>query len=410
MTLTGKFRAPFSEQVAAFRLRLANLQPTATWEDVWQEQHDRAFMVAGAMKADLLADLAAAVDSAVTKGTTLEEFRADFRAIVERNGWHGWTGEGTKGGEAWRTKVIYKTNLATTYAAGRWAQIKAAGYPLIVYRHGGSLDPRIQHLGWNGLILPADHPFWATHAPPNGWGCSCYITGARSEKGAVRVGGKPGKQLPDGWDAALPKTGAPPGIDRGWAYAPGATVADQIGQLAQKPPLWEFDLAKGFMASLPPETQDALAKAYRRLPSVATELQRIARAGLQPGEVQPLPAKTTLGLLGHSDARLVRSLTGVEADGFDWAIEPWSFLHVRKRHTNPKIEASRGQRAVTPEDFGLLPLILNDPDEVSFVGTNTASSPVVQYQKRIGTETFVALFEVRRSRRHLILASLWVKV
>lgn len=234
--LQATFRKPFREQVAAFRLRLSTLQPTAKWNDLWQAQHDRAFMVAGATKADLLADLAAAVDKAVSKGTTLEEFRRDFRAIVEKNGWHGWKGEGTERGEAWRTKVIYKTNMRTSYAAGRWAQLKAAGYPLLIYRHGGSLDPRVEHLGWDGLILSSDHPFWVTHAPPNGWGCSCYINGARSEAGAVRLGGKPGKTLPANWNVRDGGTGAPAGIDKGWAYAPGATAAADITVLANKLP------------------------------------------------------------------------------------------------------------------------------------------------------------------------------
>lgn len=232
--LAGTFRRPFAEQVAAFRLRLADLRPTATWMDVWQAEHDRAFMVAGALKADLLADLAGAVQKAIEEGTSLEQFRADFREIVTRRGWHGWTGEGTKRGEAWRTRVIYKTNMATSYAAGRWAQLRAAGYPLLIYRHGGSLDPRLEHLSWDGLILSADHPFWLTHAPPNGWGCSCYIVGARSERDAVRKGGKPQKKLPDGWAVISPKTGAPAGIDRGWAYAPGASVAEAVSQQAQK--------------------------------------------------------------------------------------------------------------------------------------------------------------------------------
>lgn len=135
------FRRPFPEQIAAFRLRLGDLRPTRAWTDVWQAEHDRAFMVAGALKADLLADLAAAVQKAIEEGTGIERFRAEFRDIVERRGWHGWTGEGSKRGEAWRTRVIYKTNMQTTYAAGRWAQIIRAGYPLIIYRHGGSLDP-----------------------------------------------------------------------------------------------------------------------------------------------------------------------------------------------------------------------------------------------------------------------------
>lgn len=232
--LTATFGKPFKEAVAAFRLRLGNLVPTARWDDLWQEQHDRAFMVAGATKADLLADLAAAVDKAISRGTSLEEFRRDFRQIVEERGWHGWTGEGTKAGEAWRTRVIYRTNVATAFAAGRMAQLIEEGYPLWVYRHGGSLEPRIIHLGWDGLVLPPDHPFWATHAPPNGWGCRCRVTGARTFAGAQRLGGQPGKQLPDGWQKLDPKTGAPVGIDKGWAYAPGRTAAPDIAVLAPK--------------------------------------------------------------------------------------------------------------------------------------------------------------------------------
>lgn len=234
--LLASFGKPFKFQVAAFRLRLAELKATTGWDkEVWQAEHDRAFMVAGAIRADILADLAAAVDKAISQGTTLETFRKDFRKIVAEKGWQiSPAGQGTKGGEAWRTKVIYKTNLSTSYAAGRFAQLTQAGYPFLVYRHGASVEPRIQHLAWDGLVLPADHPFWKSHCPPNGWGCTCYITGARSKESARRVGGKPEKTLPEGWQTPDPKTGAPVGIDRGWAYAPGASVLQTVAALAPR--------------------------------------------------------------------------------------------------------------------------------------------------------------------------------
>lgn len=239
--LTSVFRQPFAEQVAAFRLRLGNLVPTAKWDDLRGAEHDRAFMVAGAVKADLLADLGGAIDKAIADGQTLDWFRKEFRGIVEKHGWHGWTGEGTKGGEAWRTRVIYRTNMATTYAAGRMAQLVEGAFPLWVYRHGASREPRVQHLAWDGLILPPDHPFWQTHAPPNGWGCSCYVLGARSEAGARRLGGRPELQLPEGWDHLDPKTAAPPGIDKGWGHSPGASAVETVALAAKK------------IASLPPE-------------------------------------------------------------------------------------------------------------------------------------------------------------
>lgn len=228
------FRQPFKEQVAAFRLRLGDLVPTSRWDDISRAQHDRAFMVAGATKADLLADLGAAVDKAISEGTSLEEFRRDFREIVERRGWHGWTGEGSAKGEAWRTKVIYRTNLATTRAAGRHAQHFSGAFKYLVYRHSGAENYRPEHLNWDGLILPVGHRFWKTHYPINDWGCACFVRGARTLAGAIRVGGKPEKSLPSDWDALDPRTGAPAGIGKGWDYAPGASVDDTIRALQPK--------------------------------------------------------------------------------------------------------------------------------------------------------------------------------
>ncbi|MEM9968482.1 MAG: phage minor head protein [Pseudomonadota bacterium] len=228
------FGQPFPEQVAAYRLRLGDLVPTSKWDDLKKSAHDRAFMVAGAVKADLLSDLALAVDGAVSKGESLETFRTKFREIVRARGWHGWTGEGTRAGENWRTKVIYRTNMATSYAAGRNAQIRAGNFPFIVYRHGGSENPRLQHLAWDGLVLPADHAFWNTHTPVNAWGCSCYILGARSLRAARRLGGDPDKQLPSNWDKIDLKTGEPAGIGKGWGYVQGATVSDAVRALAPK--------------------------------------------------------------------------------------------------------------------------------------------------------------------------------
>jgi hypothetical protein len=219
------FRRPFAEQVAFFRGKLGHLVPTATWRDVWQSAHDRAFMVAGAAKADLLADLAEAVDQAIAQGETLQEFRKRFFATVDKRGWHGWTGEATKAGRAWRTRIIYQTNLATSYAAGRLAQLRAGGYRYWIYRHTPQEHPRLQHLAWDGLTLPPDHPFWQTHFPPGGWGCKCRVVGADGPQSIARLGGQLGyTEPPAGWNVRDAK-GRLPGIDEGWDYMPGATSA-----------------------------------------------------------------------------------------------------------------------------------------------------------------------------------------
>lgn len=274
--LLATFGKPFKYQVAAFRLRLADLRATQGWEDLWQAEHDRAFMVAGATKADVLADLGAMVDKAISQGTGLEAFRRDFRKMVAEKGWQiSPAGQGTKGGEAWRTRLIYRTNMSTSYAAGRMAQLVAGNYEYWVYRHGASLEPREQHLAWDGLILPPNHPFWATHAPPNGWGCSCYVVGARSMTAAKILGGKPGLKLPDNWKALDPRTGAPIGIDRGWAYAPGASVARTVETLADKLVALPAPLAADLVAGWSDRIFGAWADAFGRfIDTAAADVER----------------------------------------------------------------------------------------------------------------------------------------
>ena len=214
------FRQPFQDQLDFFRSKL-NL-PTERWDDIMRAAHDRAFIVAGAAKADLLQDLRRAVDDAIAKGISIGEFRRQFAEIVARHGWSGWTGQGTAGGEAWRTRVIYQTNLQTSYAAGRWRQLNEpavlAGLPYWEYVHrDGVLHPRPQHLAWHGLTLRHDDAFWRRHYPPNGWGCHCRVRARARPRAGLPT------ERPADWDEIDPKTQAPRGIDKGFDYAPGRT-------------------------------------------------------------------------------------------------------------------------------------------------------------------------------------------
>ncbi|MDQ5911208.1 MAG: hypothetical protein QG599_3305 [Pseudomonadota bacterium] len=217
---------PFKEQLAFFRAKL-NL-PTKRWDDLLGAAHDRAFVVAGAMKADLLMDLRNAVDRVISGKTTLEAFRKDFKQIVAQRGWTGWTGQGTKAGEAWRTRVIYDTNLFTGYSAGRYQQMQdvKALRPWWRYRHSDAVvHPRLEHVAWDRKILHADDPWWKSHHPPNGFGCKCFVE-SLADRDLERLGiPKPpmnrGESMP--FAGLNPKTGLPQGIDKGWDYAPGRT-------------------------------------------------------------------------------------------------------------------------------------------------------------------------------------------
>ena len=169
---------PFAEQIAFFKDKLD--LPTQTWQDLLGSAHDRAFVVAGAMRADLLADLHAAVLKGIERGTSLDEFRRDFDAIVSKRGWTGWTGEDTPGGRAWRQEIIYGTNMRTSYQAGRHAQAVAIAHrrPYWRWRHADTVaHPRPLHVAWDGKILRHDNPWWRSHWPPAGW--NCFVPGTQ---------------------------------------------------------------------------------------------------------------------------------------------------------------------------------------------------------------------------------------
>lgn len=404
--LSGAFRRPFAEQVAFFRGKLGNLVPTARWDDLKHSAHDTGFMVAGAAKADLLADLAAAVDRAVTEGKSIEAFRKDFRAIVEQRGWHGWTGEGSAKKEAWRTRVIYSTNASTSYAAGRFAQLQS--FDFWIYRHRDiSKTPRYHHVSWDRLVLPRGHPFWLTHFPPNGFFCHCYAVGARNPAGAKRLGGDPEITLPDGWDAIDPKTGEPIGIGKGWGYAPGASTTDAVRAMAQKTVQWPYTLAKAYMQNVPESVRDALAMSYRSLPSVADDARRYAQAVLAGRKVDEY---RTLGLLTKDQATIIAQITisgAVSLNSYDWAFDASTVRKVLKDHGDDAAEAKQGQSGVIADDYALLPKIISDPDKIEDAGKSDVGRPIVRVIKRIGDVTYVLAMEVRSGRKMLALQSMW---
>lgn len=406
--VSGVFRRPFPEQVAFFRQKLGNRVPTRRWNDLTGDAHDTAFVVAGATEADLLTDLAAAVDKAIAEGRGIEEFRKDFRAIVGRNGWTGWTGEGSVGGEAWRVKTILRTNAYSSYSAGRFAQLVDGNFPFWVYRHGDSREPRLLHLSWDGLILPPDHPFWTTHYPPSDWGCSCYALGASSMRAAARLGGDPNKTLPGNWRTIDPKTGEQQGIGKGWGYAPGASVAGAVNAAAGKIGSWDYRVAKAFMDALPQADQDALSSAYRALPSTADDARRYAQRVWQ--DRPDAPPGRTLGLLGSDQAAAIDSgRNALDVRGFDFSLSPQELRHIRSEHGDAASELPQGQRPITPEDFARLPAIVDAGVPRRLGVSDGHKQPVFEIATTIAGETYVTRWEYRARRRTLSLLSFFVR-
>ena len=219
---------PFREQNEFLRRKL----PSVDYFAVRGAAHDHAFVVAGAHRADMVADIQQVLQSALDNGDTLEAFREDFFAVLDNYGWQ------PDGGRGWRSRVIYETNLRTSYAAGRYQQLQEvkATRPYWMYEHSDAvITPRPEHEAWHGLVIPADDPWWQTHYPPNGWGCQCRVR-ALNERDLKRLG----KEKPDQAPASKPRrieykgevVEVPEGIDPGWGYAPGRSALERQVQLS----------------------------------------------------------------------------------------------------------------------------------------------------------------------------------
>jgi len=275
---------PFAEQAEFFRRKL-NL-PTDGWTDIYTREHDWAFVVAGANRDAIVADFRAAVEKAIAGQSTLEDFRKDFDRIVATHGWD------YNGGRNWRSRVIYDTNLATSYAAGRWQQLQAA--PYWQYEHQDWVEhPRELHMSWDGLVLERDDPWWQTHFPPNGWGCQCKVRGLWS-RDLQRLG----KAGPDQAPAVNllertigqrsingPRTvRVPEGIDPGFEYAPGSTrLRSAIPPERPDPPIHGSTGGQG-LPNLRPRDMLPAARAVTAADLLPTGLlpQDYARAFLEP--------------------------------------------------------------------------------------------------------------------------------
>ena len=174
VTKQEEFKLQFQEQVDFLQQKIR--LPTLTYRDLNSRQHDRAFVVAGAMKADLLNDLHHAVNKAVADGQSFKQFQDGFDDIL---GKHGWLNDADKEYKAWRATVIYQTNMRTSHAAGRYKQMTDPEVlkrrPYWRYIHNTVENPRVQHQRWDGLVLPADAQFWQINFPPNGYGCKCNV-------------------------------------------------------------------------------------------------------------------------------------------------------------------------------------------------------------------------------------------
>lgn len=170
------------------------LRPAFSWLDVWGQEHAYAFTVAKATELELLTAFKTSIADALKAGQGFETWKTGLMPVLQRLGWDkprtvlDPTGERppteVNFASPRRLRTIFWSNMNSARSAGQWerAQRTKAALPYILYVRTTASDPRREHLGWVGTILPVDDAFWSTHWPPNGWGCN--VRCARSPAGS----------------------------------------------------------------------------------------------------------------------------------------------------------------------------------------------------------------------------------
>jgi SPP1 gp7 family putative phage head morphogenesis protein len=143
----------------------------AEWNKLTQGQREHAFMVSEVATADIVTEVWEALDSAIAKGTTLEEFKAEIGPRLLEH----WGGD-----KPGRIETIFRTNVMSAYNGGRHEMISAPTVrkfrPFL--RFDGIDDDSQTEIckAAEGVVLPADDPWWASHTPPLHFNCRSVVT------------------------------------------------------------------------------------------------------------------------------------------------------------------------------------------------------------------------------------------
>lgn len=312
------FNLPPERAIEFFRNK--GLRTSFRWQDVSDQEHRNAFTIAKMADIDLLADVQASLQRAIADGIPYQQWADDLIPTLQARGWWGRkavvypaTGQTVVAqlGSPARLQTIYRTNLQSAYAVGQWEAIQEniEAAPYLLYDAIDDHRTRPEHAAWDGTILRADHPWWKTHYPPNGWNCRCGVVQLSADE-IEELGLTVTKRAPASPTTTKrnPRTGAavkvPDGIDQGW-QSPRGTEKARSAELAK--------VAQEKIGALPTKTMQEAAAAGMR----ATRAQASRTA---PGEA---PAAAQLAWQPSMQA----------SDAKRWAegtATPGTYLHYSK--------------------------------------------------------------------------------
>lgn len=159
----------FEEAIRAWRRRVPMTEDA--WERLAEAEREFAFTVSGVTEAEMVQQVFDAIDRAVADGTTLETFKREVGAALEA----AWGGA-----DPYRVETTFRTNVLGAYNAGRHEIMTAPEVRRSrpYWRFDAVMDSRVSPIceELDGIVRPADDPFWRNHTPPLHHGCRSVLT------------------------------------------------------------------------------------------------------------------------------------------------------------------------------------------------------------------------------------------
>lgn len=146
----------------------------AVFDELLPELRARAFVITGVDNADALQSARDAI-ATIPTGADWRAVKAELAEALEP-----WLGEGAE----IRTEMLMRWHAYQAYAVANVRHLEANRdlFPYRQYQTAQDSRVRDSHRALDGIVLPADSPFWDRHTPPWEYGCRCDVRGVTEEE------------------------------------------------------------------------------------------------------------------------------------------------------------------------------------------------------------------------------------
>jgi SPP1 gp7 family putative phage head morphogenesis protein len=188
-------KTPVPHAEAAAFIRSKPAVGRSVFDRLLPEIKGRAFTITGIQCADtlqrardLIAALPEGADWDTQKGRLISEispYLVDSNADPEAR-------EKQVAAASRRAEILMRLHGFQAYATAQHEVMERQrdAFPFWMYQTFGDGRVRPSHTALDGIILPADHPFWADHSPPWEWGCRCNKVPVTAEEAEAAAGAK----------------------------------------------------------------------------------------------------------------------------------------------------------------------------------------------------------------------------